>query len=238
LLLDEVVEKSIPARVAEFVPATPTKEDPANYGALLNWVNTSFPLGLSAKEAAFETKTYEENCEYIIERIKRAYDLKTTGVLPQLLEESERLILLEAIDELWQEHLYAIDGLREGVRLRSYGQKDPLVEYKSEAYVMFNELMNNINSKALGNLFKSHDRLNAWMDHIRQSMLQARHTSDEQPVRAIQGSGDSGDSSEQVEDNSPKITIPLKREVPKVGRNDLCPCGSGKKFKSCHGRAS
>jgi preprotein translocase subunit SecA len=238
LLLDEVVEKSIPARVAEFVPATPTKDDPANYGALLNWVNTSFPLGLSAKEAAFETKTYEENCEYIIERIKRAYDLKTTGVLPQLLEESERLILLEAIDELWQEHLYAIDGLREGVRLRSYGQKDPLVEYKSEAYVMFNELMNNINSKALGNLFKSHDRLNAWMDHIRQSMLQARHTTDEQPVRAIQGSDDSSDSSEQVEDNSPKITIPLKREVPKVGRNDLCPCGSGKKFKSCHGRAS
>jgi preprotein translocase subunit SecA len=154
------------------------------------------------------------------------------------LEESERLILLEAIDELWQEHLYAIDGLREGVRLRSYGQKDPLVEYKSEAYVMFNELMNNINSKALGNLFKSHDRLNAWMDHIRQSMLQARHTSDEQPVRAIQGSDDSSESSEQVEDNSPKITIPLKREVPKVGRNDLCPCGSGKKFKSCHGRAS
>ncbi len=238
LLLDEVVEKSIPARVAEFVPATPTKGDPANYGALLNWVNTSFPLGLCAKEAAFETKTYEENCEYVIERIKRAYDLKTTGVLPQLLEESERLILLEAIDELWQEHLYAIDGLREGVRLRSYGQKDPLVEYKSEAYVMFNELMNNINSKALGNLFKSHDRLNAWMDHIRQSMLQARHTTDEQPVRAIQGSDESSDSSEQIEDNSPKITIPLKREVPKVGRNDLCPCGSGKKFKSCHGRAS
>ncbi len=236
LLLDEVVEKAIPSRVAEFVPAAPTKDDPANYGALMNWVNTSFPLGLTAKEASFETRNYEEICEFVIERIKRAYDLKTTGVLPQLLEESERLILLEAIDELWQEHLYAIDGLREGVRLRSYGQKDPLVEYKSEAYVMFNELMTNINSKALANLFKSHDRLNAWMDHIRQNMLQARHTSDEQPVRAIQTSDSSEPAAE--EDTGTKITIPLKREVPKVGRNDLCPCGSGKKFKSCHGRTA
>jgi preprotein translocase subunit SecA len=238
LLLDEVVEKTVPARVEEFVPKEPTQDNQPNYGALLNWVNTTFPLGLSAREALFETRDFDGNVKFIIERIKRAYDLKTTGVLPQLLQESERVILLEAIDELWQQHLYAIDGLREGVRLRSYGQKDPLVEYKSEAYIMFEELMGNINSKALTNLFSSHQRLHAFMEHIRESMMRARQAGPDtaQPVQSPRQSPQ-GDG-EQAPDEGPRITIPLKREMPKVGRNDPCPCGSGKKFKQCCGRSA
>jgi len=238
LLLDEVVEKTIPQRVAEFVPKEPTPDEQPNYTALLNWVNSTFPLGLGAREAAFETRDFDGNVAFIVDRIKRAYDLKTTGVLPQLLQESERIILLEAIDELWQEHLYAIDGLREGVRLRSYGQKDPLVEYKSEAYVMFEELMAGINNKALSNLFSSHQRLQAFMEHIRQQMMRAKQAGPDtaqpvQPPRPQPGEGGG-----QPEDEGPRITIPLKREVPKVGRNDPCPCGSGKKYKQCCGRSA
>ena len=235
LLLDEIVEKGLPSRVEEFIPREPVENEPPNYAALLNWVNTTFPLGLSAKEAAFETRTFDGNCTFIIERIKRAYDLKTQGVLPQLLQESERMILLEAIDELWQNHLYSMDALREGVSLRSYGQKDPLIEYKQEAYVMFEDLMKNINNKALTNLFSSHQRLQMFMEHIRQSMLNARATGPEtpQPQQRQQAS----QSPEQApDDGTPRITIPLKREVPKVGRNEPCPCGSGKKYKSCCGR--
>lgn len=237
LLLDEVVEKTVPARVAEFIPKEPTPEEPPNYAALLNWVNTTFPIGVSAREAAFENRDFDGNVAFIIERIKRAYDLKTTGVLPQLLQESERVILLEAIDELWQQHLYAIDGLREGVRLRSYGQKDPLVEYKSEAYLMFEELMANINNKALTNLFSSHQRLHAFMEHIRETMMRGRQAGPDtaqpvQPPRQEQSNG------EQPPDDRPRITIPLKREVAKVGRNDPCPCGSGKKYKQCCGRSA
>jgi len=237
LLLNEVVEKAIPARVEEFVPRAPTADDPANYPALLNWLNTSFPLGLSAKDAAFETRNFDENVQFIIDRIQRAYDLKTQGVLPQLLQESERMILLEAIDELWQNHLFAMDALREGVSLRSYGQKDPLIEYKQEAFVIFDELMRNINNKALSNLFSSHQRLQMFMEHLRQSMLNATTTGPEsapQPPRPQAQPASEG----APEDNTPKITIPLKREVPKVGRNDPCPCGSGKKFKACHGRTA
>jgi len=236
VLLDEVLEKGIPLRVAEFIPQGSSGEQP-NYGALLNWVNTTFPLGLSEQEAAFSTRDYDGNVQFIIDRIKRAYDLKTTGVLPQLLQESERVILLEAIDELWQNHLYAIDGLREGVRLRSYGQKDPLVEYKGEAYIMFEELMAGIQNKALTNLFSSHQRLQHFMEHIRQSMLNARQAGPENTPRPAPARETASRQEEQPEeDTGPKITIPLKREIPKVGRNDLCPCGSGKKFKSCHGR--
>jgi preprotein translocase subunit SecA len=239
LLLDEIVEKTLPARIEEFVPREPSSDDPANYPALLNWLNTTFPLGLSAKEAALETRDIDGNCQFIIERIKRAYDLKTQGVLPQLLQESERVIMLEAIDELWQNHLYAMDALREGVSLRSYGQKDPLIEYKQEAYIMFDELMRNINNKALGNLFSSHQRLQMFMEHIRNTMMRGRtfgpdSQPQQQPQRPPQAAqdGEGGDA----QDDTPKITIPLKREVPKVGRNEPCPCGSGKKYKACCGR--
>ncbi len=245
LLLNEVIEKAVPAKVAEFIPREKNDDEPPNYSALLNWVNTTFPVGVSAKEAAFETRSFQENVAFIIERINRAYDLKTTGVLPQLLQESERVIMLEAIDELWQQHLYAIDGLREGVRLRSYGQKDPLVEYKGEAYLMFEELMNGIHGKVLTNLFSSHQRLQMFMEHIRQTMMHARATSAEdaqpeqgtQPARPPQQSG-GGEGNRPGEEDGPRITIPLKREVPRVGRNDACPCGSGKKYKNCCGRTA
>jgi preprotein translocase subunit SecA len=237
LLLDEVVEKTIPARVEEFVPKEPSKDEPPNYPALLNWVNTTFPLGLSDREAAFETRDFDGNVTFIIDRIKRAYDLKTTGVLPQLLQESERIILLEAIDELWQQHLYAIDGLREGVRLRSYGQKDPLVEYKGEAYIMFEELMRSINNKAISNLFSSHQRLQAFMEHIRETMMRAKQAGPDSPPQPQQGRpAQSQGGGDEPAEEGPRITIPLKREMPKVGRNDPCPCGSGKKFKQCCGR--
>ena len=236
LLLDEIVEKTIPLRVEEFVPREQSSDDPANYPALLNWMNTTFPLGLSAKDAALETRKFDGNCQFIIERVKRAYDLKTSGVLPQLLQESERVILLEAIDELWQHHLYAMDALREGVNLRSYGQKDPLIEYKQEAYIMFEELMRNIHNKALTNLFSSHQRLQMFMEHIRQSMLHGRTVGPDSPQPQQRQQTAANDGGEGGDDNALKITIPLKREMPKVGRNDPCPCGSGKKYKACCGR--
>lgn len=100
---------------------------------------------------------------------------------------------------------------------------------------MFEELMRNIHNKALTNLFSSHQRLQMFMEHIRQSMLHGRTVGPDSPQpqqRQAQA------ASEEGEDDTPKITIPLKREVPKVGRNDPCPCGSGKKYKACCGRMS
>ena len=242
LLIDEMLEKAVPNRVEEFVSREPVKGEEPNYSGLLNWLNITFPLGLSAKDAAFDTRNFDENCRFVIDRIKRAYDLKTSGTPPQFLEDSERITLLEAIDELWQEHLYAIDGLKEGVRLRSYGQKDPLIEYKQEAYDMFDLLMRNVNNKALGNLFTSASRLQAWLEHIRTSLMQARTISNETPAapqaKPTTPASNNNDQQKDADDGTPKITVPLKRDIPKVGRNDPCPCGSGKKYKACHGRTA
>lgn len=233
LLLNEVVEKALPNKVEEFVARTDSDQSENNPTGLLNWANMTFPIGLSHQEAKFEEKSFDEIVEFLTEKINAAYDLKTNGILPQLLQESERVILLEAIDELWQNHLYSIDGLKEGVRLRSYGQKDPLVEYKSEAYTMFSELMENINQKILSNLFSSHQRLQQFMDHIRQTMMQSQMISAENTPNDAFGTDEDSE-----EPSGEQIHIPLRRDEPKVGRNDVCPCGSGKKYKSCCGRGA
>jgi preprotein translocase subunit SecA len=145
----------------------------------------------------------------------------------------ERYILLNAIDRLWQEHLYAMDGLREGVYLRAYGQKDPLVEYKSEAYKMFVELMDRIRGEVLGNLFRSTTNLASFETFL--SQLQQKFSGGESPDGSP-GVRSPGAKTPAAEQGELKIELPVRREAPKVGRNDPCPCGSGKKFKSCCGR--
>ena len=162
----------------------------------------------------------------------------------------ERYILLNAIDRLWQEHLYAMDGLREGIYLRSYGQKDPLVEYKAEAYEMFSQLMGSIKSEVLANLFRSTTNLMAFEQFLATlpfglnapDLGQAPSTRPGPgpiPRRenlGLSGGGqtdDNGDGDGEVE-----LVIPQRQKTVTVGRNEPCPCGSGKKYKNCHGRVA
>ncbi|HEY5741789.1 MAG TPA: SEC-C metal-binding domain-containing protein, partial [Terrimicrobiaceae bacterium] len=135
----------------------------------------------------------------------------------------------------WQEHLYAMDGLREAVYLRAFAQKDPLVEYKNEAFAMFGELMDSIKLEVLNNLFRSTTNLQAFENLLRslpQSLIQADIPGLSRPEPAVPAVEKSDEPA------TPKIELPIKRELPKVGRNDPCPCGSGKKFKNCCGRTA
>jgi preprotein translocase subunit SecA len=157
----------------------------------------------------------------------------------------ERYIILNAIDRLWQEHLYAMDALREAVYLRAYGQKDPLVEYKNEAFEMFTELMGNIKGEILHNLFRSTSNLMAFeqfLANLPMHLLGAEAPTSERPAGmrerlsaaaagTSQGDGTDGDA-------EPALALPIQREMPKVGRNEPCPCGSGKKYKNCCGRTA
>jgi len=154
----------------------------------------------------------------------------------------ERYIVLNAIDRLWQEHLYAMDALREAVYLRAYGQKDPLIEYKNEAYEMFVELMGNIKNEVLNNLFRSTSNLMAFEKFL--ANLPAHLLRQEQAKAGGETEIDKN-SKPAAANNAPpaaldqKISIPAPRkEAPKAGRNDPCPCGSGKKYKNCCGRTA
>ena len=238
LLIVESVEKGLRERLSEFLSP---ENEPAEEGAahnLVTWVNTTFPIGLSAQEAKFESRDFEGNVQFLKDRVLRSYEAKVGGANPQALQEIEKMILLNAIDRLWQEHLYNLDALKEGVSLRSYGQKDPLVEFKSEAFAIFADLMRNINGEVLGNLFRSTQQLAAFEQFLAQiTHMQAQQQS-QPPQRRSHAAGEDGE--ESPERAGPRITIAPtagpKPNLPRVGRNDPCPCGSGKKFKQCCGR--
>src|SRR5213595_2284531 len=237
-LVFEVIDESVPAKVKEYLDV-----DEPHYNALIHWVNTTFPLGLTKEKAQFETRSVEENAQFLVEKIKNAYERKSAYEEPTAVKSLERYIVLNAIDRLWQEHLYAMDALREGVYLRSYAQKDPLIEYKTEAYDMFVELMANIKNEVLNNLFRSTSNLQAFENFLAtlpQFLLKEQapspgspapqHAPRPQPAMAM--AGGSGDGEMKLD------LAPVRRELPKVGRNEPCPCGSGKKYKNCCGRVA
>ncbi len=238
-LIYEVIDEAVPAKVKEYLDV-----DEPNYTGLTHWVNTTFPLGLTKEKAQFDTRAVDENTQFLIEKIKDAYERKSSHEEPTAVKSLERYIILNAIDRLWQEHLYAMDALREGVYLRGYAQKDPLIEYKTEAYDMFVELMANIKNEVLNNLFRSTSNLQAFENFLATlpQFLMREHAPTaptagadarmRQPVGAMAGvaAGD-GDGAGEV-----SIDLPVRRSIPKVGRNEPCPCGSGKKYKNCCGR--
>src|SRR6266487_1615215 len=241
-LIYEVIDEAVPAKLKEYLEV-----DEPNYGGLIHWVNTTFPLGLTKDKAQFDTRNVDENAQFLIGKVKEAYERKSSHEEPSAVKSLERYIILNAIDRLWQEHLYAMDALREGVYLRGYAQKDPLIEYKTEAYDMFVELMANIKNEVLNNLFRSTSNLQAFENFLAtlpQFLLRehapipptagaASRARQPQPVGAMAGVAGDGDGAGEV-----SIDLPIRRSIPKVGRNEPCPCGSGKKYKNCCGRVA
>jgi preprotein translocase subunit SecA len=234
-LLYDTLEEHVPEKVAEFLPA----EGEQNPAGLLHWCNTTFPLGLTAEAAALDKKTPQEASDFLLERIKKSYELKCKHEVPEAVKHLERHCILNAIDRLWQEHLYAMDSLREAVHLRAYGQKDPLIEYKTEAYQMFTDLMGSIKGEVCHNLFRSTSNLEAFGAFL-QSLPQFLIHADETGAQTTEHGGQPGarprSSPRSDEPSLDSALQPPRRELPKVGRNDPCPCGSGKKFKNCCGR--
>ena len=235
-MVDEVIEEIVPKKVAAFLEEQPG-EMPDEEG-LLQWVHTTFPLGLTREKANFSSRTVEENSAFLIKLLKEAYDKKSSSEDPTARNGLERYVMLNAIDRLWQEHLYAMDGLREAVNLRAYGQKDPLTEYKTEGYAMFVELMHNIKAEVLHNLFRSTSNLKAFEAVLASMPYQFLQQSDPLAPASVTTSASTGKESKESREEASIFEKSFQRETPKIGRNDACPCGSGKKFKSCCGKLS
>lgn len=248
-MIQEIIEDVVPYKTSEYLSDAPAEGDDGgnDLGGLIYWLNSTFPLGIK-DEAEFEGKTKEQVDELLTEKIRNAYTMKSEHEEPEARNMLEQHIMLNAVDRLWQEHLYAMDSLRDSVRLRSYGQKDPLVEYKNEAYSIFVELMDSIRVDILSNLFRSTTNVEGFKQFLA-SLHQGASTqspADEAQKAAVTMGGSStstgtgmpeGASTNREEDeNRPKVRLPIKRDQPKVGRNEPCPCGSGKKYKQCCGR--
>ncbi|MFI5355862.1 MAG: preprotein translocase subunit SecA [Opitutales bacterium] len=206
----------------------------------VGWVNTHFPISLKVGE--LKQGDLEVLAQHVLGRIQRAYEVKESVEIPEALGSLERYVIINAIDHHWQEHLTEMEELRRSIGLRSYGQKDPLVEYKSEAYNYFEELMNNVRLQICTGLFRSASNLESFenMLAILARTAKAVGPADEPgPAAAPRGQALPGAREPEAapaaerEIQLPKVTV--RRDTPKVGRNDPCPCGSGKKYKHCHG---
>ena len=205
-----------------------TRESPLNKGELLAWLATSFPIGFSENDLTWDGELVQEDfATRIVDRVDEAYKLKEKTEDADSLRWLERQIMLNAIDSTYQEHLYAMDALRQSVQLRAYGQRDPLVEYKQEAYAIFAELMDTVKDKILSNMFRSATTLSAF----RQLLSSLPH----EEVHDTLGQFEGTSAASAESDLELPVGVTFRRQAPKVGRNDSCPCGSGKKFKRCCG---
>jgi preprotein translocase subunit SecA len=232
-------------------------EDDWDVAALRRDLTQTFSLNdADYDEIGLQNKSTEELRDMLWERIKGRYEEKEKIVPPELLRRVERDLMLQIVDQQWKDHLYSLDHLKEGIGLRGYGQRDPLVEYKKESFQLFQDMRGRIEEEIVRYLW--------WLKPVvegdggeaapvrspRPAARKATPLSYNDPsasrapafvgagaAATAAGGGAAGARAPQPArvggDDAPIKTI--KREEPKIGRNDPCWCGSGKKFKKCHG---
>ncbi len=213
--------------VAESTPAELTPEN-WDLPRIVNWVRTRFPAEVTVGQLAALGGDAEAMVELIANAVSEAYDRREEAYGTELLRQLERFVMLTTLDEDWQDHLTEMDELREGITLRSYGQLDPLVEYKREAYNMFEELLGRVDEETVSKIFRVHVGREAPTPEPAEVRtlhpeLEALATRARQPREAYANA---------PEGPQPQTVV---RKGPKIGRNDPCPCGSGKKYKKCCG---
>jgi preprotein translocase subunit SecA len=160
--------------------------------------------------------TAPELTEEIVKRAEAVYSEREKAMTPEVIRQLEYVIYLGSIDQLWKDHLLNMDHLKEGVGLRGYGQKDPLVEYKKEGFALFKLMDEQVKTDVITKLY-------------RVQVTREEQVEDLQPKEQKMNFFHGGEA--EVETRAP-----AKRDDSKVGRNDPCPCGSGKKYKKCHGK--
>ena len=179
-----------------------------------------------------DNKLHEEALrEKIVDEVQAAYDAKCEEVGPDM-RKIEKQIMLQVLDTLWKEHLATMDHLRQGIHLRAYAQKNPKQEYKRESFALFEELLSNLKQEVVK--FLSHVQIQRRDEAA--LIEQQRREAAERERMAFQHAEASALAQETEADAPPAIPQTFTREQPKVGRNEPCPCGSGKKYKQCHGK--
>ncbi len=237
--LMEVVEDVAHARASD----TLNEDDEESIKGFLTWANATFPIGLKREDLPAELNA-DTATDVVLDRVKKAYELKARVEDAQALKVMERFIVLQAIDSHWQEYLRSMDTLRQGVGLRAYGQRDPLVEYKKEAFTMFSDLMEKIKTDIATRIFRSATSVNALRSFLsalpRQAVHEESQTLGQSSAPAPQPSARPAPSPRSGAEAGLQAALSQSKpqpaqQVPEVGRNDPCPCGSGKKYKKCHG---
>ena len=195
-------------------------------------------------------KEANEMIDFLVKLAKDTYAKREKEVTPQIMRQVERFVFLSVIDQLWMDHLTAIEDLREGIGLRGYGQRDPLIEYKNEAFVMFERLVVSVDSNITGRIFRVQIQLapgqipETPIQRMPQKAVKPEAPKPQEPVSQIaetpieqaarQGKVMAGGVPIKTGAAHTETPAPTPIHHQKIGRNDPCPCGSGKKYKKCH----
>ena len=189
-------------------------------------IKTIYDLDVDSEHIDVPNMSSPEVVDAVWERLKVKYQTKEEQIGPEAMRTYERIIMLNIIDAQWKDHLLSLDHLKQGIGLVGYGQKDPLVEYKKQSFDLFQEMLDRIDTTTIRSLFN----LQVVSEQAPESLQQRRAARRPASLRFTgpnQGAAPAGE-----EDGKVKTVV---RDQPKVGRNEPCPCGSGKKFKKCHG---
>ncbi|MFD1900229.1 SEC-C metal-binding domain-containing protein [Enterococcus termitis] len=189
-----------------------------NLDGIVDFASSTLVHEDSISKTDIEGKSPEEIKAYLVKRAQEVYDTKVEQLNgPEQILEFQKVVILRVVDTKWTDHIDAMDQLRQSVGLRAYGQNNPLVEYQTEGYNMFEEMIGAIEYEVTRLFMKSEIRQNVQREQVAQG--EASHPNDEEEP--------------QSNTNAKKKPVHVDE---KIGRNDPCPCGSGKKYKNCHGK--
>ncbi|HZG78585.1 MAG TPA: SEC-C metal-binding domain-containing protein, partial [Paenibacillus sp.] len=203
-----MIDSVIERIVAAHCPKEEVPED-WDLAAIVEYGNGTFLKEGQVSPEQLEGKEPEEIIEYLKDVVRKTYEEREANLPPEFMREFEKVIVLRAVDSKWMDHIDAMDQLRQGIHLRAYGGTDPLREYQFEGFAMFEEMIASIQEEVAKYAMKAQVEANQKRQEVAKG--QAVPTGKEEAVKR-----------------------PAKAES-QIGRNDLCPCGSGKKYKQCHG---
>ncbi|MGB0220587.1 MAG: preprotein translocase subunit SecA [Sinimarinibacterium flocculans] len=253
-MVDEIRPDVVNAVIDAYIPPQ-TPEDFWNIDGLQETLKRDFVLDLPIRQWLDDEHDLNEKGlrARIVERLAQGYAAKKEQVGAPVLEHFEKAIMLQVLDNLWREHLASMDYMRQGIHLRGYAQKDPKQEYKREAFAMFNEMLARYKHDVTSMLARVRIQTEAEVREVeeqrrrqaeaRERQMQMQHEaapgveSAAAPAAEAAGAQEADTGARRLQQAPPPPPRPqtVVREMPKVGRNDPCPCGSGKKFKHCHG---
>ena len=233
--ISDVIYQVVEDHSGEYISANKDSHE-WDLEGLNRWLQLKFFVRFKDHEG-FHKKTADEVRNEICRLLIDQYHMRENLVGKDQLGDVIRYLILTAIDRKWKDHLYAMDQLRDAVGFRAYGQKDPLVEYQHEGFEMFSIMINQINDEILDHLFRIQfiDKSSQGIPH--QNEMNYNDPESVLATNAIRQMAPQSQASQAVAQANPHRSVPtVRRELPKVGRNDPCPCGSGKKYKKCCGQ--
>jgi preprotein translocase subunit SecA len=232
-IINAIREDVVNHVINQYIPPK-TMVEQWNIKGLEDHLHEEFNVQIPIRQMLQEERTLQEDAlrKRIMELLAKSHADKEQQISKEVLRHFEKSVMLQVLDNSWKEHLAAMDYLRQGIHLRGYAQKDPKQEYKREAFTMFTNLLDHIKYEVIGILSKVQVRAEEDVEAIAAQRQMPQEMHFEHPQVPTLNAQDQ----DRVGDEQEEIAQPFIRNGVKIGRNDPCYCGSGKKYKQCHGK--